>query len=75
MALRALIDSGATGCFIDEDFTVDQQISMSPLDTPIPVRNADGTTNRGGPIEYYIDIWLQIQPPAAHDVHKERLKL
>jgi hypothetical protein len=75
MAVCALIDSSATGCFIDKDFTVDQQISMSPLDTPILIQNTDGTNNWGSPIEYYINIWLQIQPPAAHNVHKERLKL
>ena len=72
---RVLIDSGATGNFADETFVDTNEITKSRLASPIPVWNADGTENQGGPIENYIDIWLQIQPPGSPNEHSEQLHL
>ena len=72
---RVLIDSGASGNFVDQRFCVDHDITTTRLEEPIPVRNADGTQNRGGPIEDFIDVWLEIQTEAQNSGHKERLRL
>jgi hypothetical protein len=71
----ALIDSGATGNFVDEHFVVDHAINAHKLRSLIPVKNADGSENRAGPIKAYIDVWMTIQPPAAPKSHSERIQL
>ena len=50
MSLTALVDSGATGRFIDRDYVKANQLTIRVLSTPIPVRNADGTPNGTGTI-------------------------
>ncbi len=55
---RVLVDCGATSCFVDNDFVTSSSITTSPLEAPIPVRNADGSLNRGGPILSVIDVFL-----------------
>jgi hypothetical protein len=62
---HALVNSGATGNFIDKTFVVDNRINSQKLEKPIPVKNADGSNNRAGPIEAYVDVWLTIQTPDA----------
>ena len=49
----ALIDSGAGGMFIDEQFARANNIPLTPLLTAIPVYNVDGTQNRQGAIAHY----------------------
>ncbi|KAJ8587818.1 hypothetical protein M405DRAFT_714825, partial [Rhizopogon salebrosus TDB-379] len=43
--LQGLLDSGATGCYIDEGFIRAKGINLEPLPRPIPVYNADGSHN------------------------------
>jgi hypothetical protein len=43
--MQALIDCGATGCFIDIEWVRLNNIPMCPLTKPIPVYNVDGTAN------------------------------
>ena len=47
---HVLIDSGCTGCCIDEDFVRRHKINTEPIPYPVPVYNADGTLNSGGMI-------------------------
>ena len=47
---HALIDSGATGYFIDQNFTKENQLKMEKLYRPIQIRNVDGTENIAGRI-------------------------
>ena len=43
-----LINSGAGGNFIDQNFARQHKFKIQPLDKPIIVRNVDGTeTNEG----------------------------
>ena len=48
--IRVLIDSGATGTFIGQDFIKSFHLTTNRLEDPIPIWNADGTVSRGGPI-------------------------
>ncbi|KAI6095548.1 hypothetical protein EV401DRAFT_1842093, partial [Pisolithus croceorrhizus] len=48
--LDALLDSGASGCYIDEGFVRARSLNFSPLARPLPVYNADGTVNEAGPV-------------------------
>jgi hypothetical protein len=58
--LDALLDCGATGCYVDEGFAKSKFLNMERLPRPIPVYNADGTHNEGGPIEHVVNLRLQI---------------
>ena len=44
-SLDALVDSGATGRFIDQDYVKSNRLTTRTLSNPIPVRNVDGTPN------------------------------
>jgi len=58
--LQGLPDSGATGCYIDEGFARAKGINLETLPRPIPVYNADGSHNSGGPICTIARMRLQI---------------
>jgi hypothetical protein len=62
--IGALLDSGATGCYIDEGFTKSKLLNMNQLPRPILVYNANGTHNGGGPIEYTVDLRLCKRSPS-----------
>ena len=62
----ALIDSGATDNFIDEDTWGKLGIGKMELPKPITVHNVDGTENKQGKLTHYC--WLRI-------VQGERTKL
>jgi hypothetical protein len=59
--LNALLDCGATGCYVDEGFVRAKGLNLDPLPRPIPVYNADGSHNEGGPIRSVAKMRLQIQ--------------
>ena len=42
-SVQALLDSGATGMFIDRDYVKANQLATRALSNPIPLRNVDGT--------------------------------
>ncbi|KAG2059331.1 hypothetical protein BDR06DRAFT_851464, partial [Suillus hirtellus] len=48
--LKALLDSGTTGCYINEGFAQAKGLTLESLLHPIPVYNTDGSHNEGGPI-------------------------
>ena len=56
IAVKALLDSGATGLFIDEDFVRAKNISPNRLPRTIPVYNIDGTPNQHGSIRETVDL-------------------
>jgi hypothetical protein len=58
---KALIDSGAGGLFIDEDFAISLRAPMFPLSQPIPVYNVDGTPNKRGIIEKFVKVTVEIK--------------
>ena len=55
---KALIDCGAQGCFLDQDFVKKHQIPTFPLSKPIPANNVDGTLNKKGDI--LEATWLEV---------------
>ena len=48
IAVKALLDSGATGLFIDTTFAKEKGFKMEKLKKPLLVRNVDGMVNAGG---------------------------
>ena len=51
---QTLIDSGARGDFLHQDFATRHRIDLLPLDTSIIPRNVNGTLNIGGKITHYV---------------------
>ena len=54
IAVKALLDSGAIGLFMDMTFTKEKGFKMEKLKKPLLVRNVDGMANAGGAITYQV---------------------
>jgi hypothetical protein len=50
LQIIALLDSGCTVLCIDREFVRKNNIQMKRVPLPIPVYNADGSLDEGGPI-------------------------
>ena len=50
IAVKALLDSGATGLFMDTTFAREKGFKIEKLKNPLLVRNVDGTVNVEGAI-------------------------
>ena len=57
---RALLDSGATGNFIDHDFVARNHWPKERLPSPILAHNADGSPNQKGMIRFRTQLTLRI---------------
>ena len=68
-SVKALLDSGATGNFIDKDFVRVKGISTRNISRPIPVFNVDGSPNEAGQISEVVDVVLR------YKTHSERMLL
>jgi hypothetical protein len=66
---QALIDSSATGCFIDIDWAKLNNVPTHLLTKPIPVYNVDSTVNDAGTITDIADVILR------YENHSERTQL
>ena len=49
---RALLDSGAEGIIIDQDFATRNKLTLRTLVNPLPVKNVDGTLNKRGSVRF-----------------------
>jgi hypothetical protein len=49
---EGMIDSGAGGKFIDQNFARNKKLPLQLLPTPLKVYNVDGTLNKQGTIRY-----------------------
>jgi hypothetical protein len=58
---QALIDCGATCCFIDIEWAKLNNVPMCPLTKPIPIYNLDGTANDAGAITDIANIILRYE--------------
>ena len=58
---QALIDSGAEGEFIDQNYIRKLGIKQTALREPIKVLNVDGTRNKRGIITHYTELDLLIE--------------
>jgi len=54
IAVKALLDSGATGLFMDTTFAKEKGFKMEKLKKPLLVRNVDGMANAGGAIMHQV---------------------
>jgi len=68
-SVKALLDSGATGSFIDRDFVHSKGMNTRTLSHNIPVFNVDGSPNEAGQISEVVDVVLQ------YKTHSERMLL
>ena len=55
IAVKVLLDSGATGLFIDTTFAKEKGFKMEKLKNPLLVKNVDGTVNVGGAITHQVE--------------------
>ena len=53
---EAMVDTGATGDFIDQDFVRNTKLPTHELSQPIPVYNVNGTPNEAGSIHKVVDM-------------------
>ena len=63
-SVKALLDCGADGLFIDRDYVRKNQLTTRALTHPIPVYNVDGTANEAGSICEVIDVVLRYRDHA-----------
>jgi len=64
-----MVDTGATGDFIDRDFVEKAKLPTRKLSQPIPVYNVDGTPNEAGSIDRVVDVIM------TYKGHSERILL
>ena len=55
VAVRALLDSRATGLFMDTTFAKEKGFKMERMRKPLIVKNMDGTINVGGAITHQVE--------------------
>jgi len=55
VAVKALLDSGATGLFMDMTFTREKGFKIERMKNPLLVKNVDGTVNVGGAITHQVE--------------------
>ena len=58
---NALLDTGAGGIFINQNFTQSQGFVIQDLAKPLKAFNVNGTKNKKGTIKHYIDLKLKIR--------------
>ena len=68
-SIKALLDSGATGSFIDRDFVRSKGINTWTLSRNILVFNVDGSPNKAGQISEVVDVVL------CYKTHSKRMLL
>jgi len=52
VAVKVLLDSGATGLFMDTTFAKEKGFRMEKMKRPLLVKNVDGSENIGGAITH-----------------------
>ena len=67
--VKALLDSGATGMFMDKKMAVKHGFRLQKLERPVVVRNVDGTNNSGGAITH------QVEVNVYYKSHVERMRI
>jgi len=67
--IKVLLDSGATGMFMDRQMAARHGFKLQKLERPIAVRNVDGTNNSGGAITH------QVEYNVFYKGHIERMRM
>jgi gag-polyprotein putative aspartyl protease len=71
ISARALVDSGAEGMIIHQDFAKRNNLTLRTLKSPLPVRNVDGSSNTSGAVHHTTIQTLRIKAP-QNNYHEER---
>src|SRR5258708_10566156 len=53
-----LLDSGATGMFVNQAFAQKHKLETRPLPNPVPVHNVNGTLNENGSMTEEVEVIL-----------------
>jgi len=69
ITIKALLDSGATGMFMDKRMAARHGFKLQKLERPIAVRNVDGTNNSGEAIIH------QVEANVYYKGHVERIRM
>ena len=69
ITVKALLDSGATGMFMDWRMAAKHGFRLQKLKRPIMVRNVNGTNNSGGAITH------QVEVNVYYKGHVERMRI
>jgi len=56
ITVKALLDSSATGMFMDKKMAARHRFRLQKLERPVMVRNVDGMNNSGGAITHQVEI-------------------
>jgi len=54
--IKALLDSGATGIFMNRKIAAKHEFRLSRLERPVRVKNVDGTYNSGETITHEVEV-------------------
>ena len=66
---ETLLDSGATGLVMSEEFAKKYKFKRTKLERPVYVRNVDGMLNYAGPIVDMVEVEIYFKG------HKERMSI
>ena len=67
--IKALLDSGATGMFMDKQTAARHGFKLQKLERPLMVKNVDRTVNSGGAITH------QVECNVFYKGHMERMRM
>ncbi|KAF5372669.1 hypothetical protein D9615_009845 [Tricholomella constricta] len=71
-AVTALVDSGATGSFLNIAFVEKHKLTTKVLSQPSPVYNIDGTLNEGGSVSCIVEAVLRYNGHTERAVDRAR---
>ena len=69
VVVKALLDSGATGMFMDKKMAAKHGFRLQKLERPVAVRNVDGINNSGGAITHQVEVNMYYKN------HVERMRM
>jgi len=61
LTVTGLLDSGATTCFIDEEFVKQNRLNSVPLPIQVPIYNVNRSKNAKGTIKATVDLIITVQ--------------
>ena len=67
--VKVLLDSGATGMFMDKKMAAKHEFRLQKLERPVAVRNVDRTNNSGGAITHQVEVNMYYKS------HVERIRM
>jgi len=67
--VKALLDSGVTGIFMDKKMAAKHRFRLQKLERPVAVRNVDGMDNSGRAITHQVEVNMYYKS------HVERIRM